>query len=122
MWRVNMFQKKHLQGAFVIAFILLTYTPYLYVQEKKQECIENVSTRLQEKGYHESDIISIESYWHLAGLPNYQETVTFKNEPNIRYIYWCEEGQREYYSVDRKEVPIEQLKNYDVVPLSDAYK
>ena len=118
-----MFTKKHLQGASILAFILLTFTPFLYVQEKKQKCLEKVWTRLEDKGYSESDIRQIESKYHFAGLPSYWKTVIFNNEPNIQYVYWCHhEGQMEYYSLDGKEVPIDQLKNYDVIPLSEKYK
>ena len=118
-----MFTKKHLQGASILAFILLTFTPFLYVQEKKQECLEKVLTRLEGKGYKESDIGLIESKYHFSGLPSYWENVIFNNEPNIQYVYWChQEGQMEYHSLDGKEVPIDQLKNYDVVPLSERYK
>jgi len=101
-----MITKKHLQGACILAFILLTFTPLLYVQEKKQKCLEKVLTRLEEKGYRESDISLIESKYHLAGLPNYWESVIFKNEPTIKYVYYChQEGQMEYHSLDGKKFP-----------------
>lgn len=74
------------------------------------------------KGYDESEIKTLESKWTFGGLPNYYVEVTFKNEPNIVYLYLAHHliGQFEYYDINGKKIPIEELKNYDPTTIENS--
>lgn len=88
--------------------------PFLVINAKKKKCLDSVSVYLEEKGYEEDEIRKMESKWAFNGLPSYWVGVVFENESNIRYNYYCSrEGQFEYYPLDGKQVPVEELKNYD---------
>lgn len=72
----------------------------------------------EEKGYDESKIKNLKSKWNFIGIPKYYVEVTFKNEPNIVYFYFVNngKGQFEYYDTEGKTIPVEDLKNYDPAP------
>lgn len=95
--------------------LLFSLSIFVYVQVKKQIAAHKVTDYLfEEKGYDESEIKMIESKWTI-GISTYYVKVTFQNEPNIVYLYFAHDlkGQFEYYEIDGKTVPIEELKNYD---------
>jgi len=102
--------------------ILIIFAPVAFIQFKKHQASEKVMQYLTEvKGYEESEIINLESKWTFFGIPKYYVEVTFKNEPNIVYLYFANDlkGQFEYYEIDGETIPPEDLKNYD--PTTNAH-
>ncbi|MFJ8261241.1 DUF3139 domain-containing protein [Rummeliibacillus sp. NPDC094406] len=96
--------------------LILISSIFLYIQLKKQLSANTVMDYLiEEKGYEESEIITLESKWNFFGIPKYHVEVTFKNEPNVVYLYFANDlkGQFEYYVIDGETIPPEDLKNYD---------
>lgn len=97
-----------------LTLILLLLSTRIYINVKKQKCLNEVTNYLyQEKGYTEADIKMIES--KKSRLPSYYVKVIFENEPTIMYSYFCKRkiGQFENYPIYGPEIPIDQLKNYD---------
>lgn len=66
---------------------------------------------ITEKGYEESEVLTLESKYTFFGIPTYCVEVTFKNEPNI--VTDDLKGQFEYYEIHGKTIPTTDLKNYD---------
>jgi len=103
---------------FILIVSIIILAPFSYVQFKKHQASDRVWQYLtEEKGYEENDIKGLKSEWSFIGIPTYHVEVIFKNEPNIVYYYFAHredaKGQFEYYDLNGKNVPIENLKNYD---------
>ncbi len=96
--------------------ILIIFAAIAFVQFKKHQASDKVMQYLTEiRGYEESEIITLESKYTFFGIPKYHVEVIFKNEPKIVYLYFANDlkGQFEYYEIDGKTIPTEDLKNYD---------
>ena len=101
-----------------ILVVLVISATFGFIQFKKHCASDIVMEYLTEvKGYEKSEIVTIESKWTFFGIPKYYVEVSFKNEPNIIYLYLANDlkGQFEYYTIDGKTIPTENLKNYDPV-------
>ncbi|MFJ8520266.1 DUF3139 domain-containing protein [Lysinibacillus xylanilyticus] len=102
--------------------LIIVSSIFLYIQLKKQLSANTVMDYLiEEKGYKKSEIITLESKWTFLGIPKYHVEVTFKNEPNIVYLYFANDlrGQFEYYEINGETIPPEDLKKYD--PRTNAH-
>lgn len=109
---------KRLFITLAILVILAFSASFAFIQFKKQRASNNVMEYLTEvKGYEKSQIVTLESKWSFFGIPKYYVEVSFKNEPNIIYLYLANDlkGQFEYYAMDVKTIPTKDLKNYDPV-------
>lgn len=101
-----------------ILVVLVISATFGFIQFKKHRASDNVMEYLTEvKGYEKSEIVTIESKWSFFGIPKYYVEVSFKNEPNIVYLYLANglNGQFEYYAINGETIPTEYLKNYDPV-------
>jgi hypothetical protein len=100
---------------FIIGIVL---TPFIYVQVNKVVYKNKVMDYLiQDKGYQQEEILSVEGVWGMK-LPPFYSVVVFENEPYIEYIYFAhnEIMQFEYRLIDegkQKGISVKDLKNYE---------
>ena len=101
-----------------ILVVIVFSASFALIQFKKHQASDNVMEYLTEvKGYEKSEILTLQSKWTFFGIPKYYVEVSFKNEPNIIYLYFTNDlkGQFEYYPIDGETIPTEDLKNYDSI-------
>jgi hypothetical protein len=102
-------------SSFIIAIVL---TPFIYVQVNKVVYKNKVMKYLiEEKGYQQEEIKSVEGVWGMK-LPPFYSVVVFENESYVEYIYFAhnEIMQFEYRLTDeRKQQGISEkdLLNYE---------
>lgn len=71
---------------FVVLILILI--PFVYVQGNKMAYAEKVrSYLLQEKGYKEEELASVQGVWGIK-LPPFYTLVVFKDEPHVEYVYF----------------------------------
>lgn len=116
--KLSIWEVVQIKRIFIILaiLILIIFASVAFIQLKKHQASDNVMQYLtEEKGYEKSEIITFASKWNFFGIPKYHVEVIFRNEPNIVYLYFAHDvkGQFEYYVIDGKTIPTENLKNYD---------
>lgn len=90
-WRLHMPKKKMKAGTIVLIIILsvillIVGGVYTALQIKFRSLERSlVHYLVTERGYKESDILSIEA--SLSKLPKYPVVVYFKDKPNIMYVF-----------------------------------
>ncbi|TQR15603.1 DUF3139 domain-containing protein [Psychrobacillus soli] len=111
--------KRIIKITLLVILIGLVIVPLVSVQVNKYIYKNRVTTYLiEDKGYKEEDIESIEGKWGFK-LPAYYTVVTFKNEPHVEYTYFAHDKdvfQFNYNIIDegKKEgIKEEDLKNFN---------
>jgi len=105
-----------------ILLLLLLLSPFVYVKSNKLIYANRVEAYLiDEQKYREDEIKSIEGVWGIM-LPSFYATVVFKNEPEVKYIYFAhnEVLQFDYMITEagkEKGIAKSKLKHY--VPLNE---
>jgi hypothetical protein len=105
----------------IISILVIWFIVSLFTDKKENEptFYEEKVTRylIDEKGYEEDEIKSIEERGELGSLPPRYVVVTFENETHIAYIYYAHHivVQASYYFLDEeyKGFTEEDLKNID---------
>ncbi|MEF2965844.1 DUF3139 domain-containing protein [Paenibacillus sp. M1] len=76
-------------GIIAALVTILVATPIIYVQANKQIYANRVTDYLvEEQNYNKDDLKSVKGVWGVK-LPSFFVTVTFKDEPNVEYIYFA---------------------------------
>ncbi|RAW19397.1 hypothetical protein DC345_01055 [Paenibacillus taichungensis] len=82
-------KKKYVLPAVLIITVMLVLTPIIYVQVNKLIYAHRVTEYLiEEKKYTQEEIESVEGIWNVK-LPPFSAEVTFKDEPDVEYIYFA---------------------------------
>jgi len=109
--------KKIVLLLFVVLLLVLVLTPIVYVQSNKRIYANKVTKYLiEDQKYKMDEIESVKGVWGLA-LPQFYVVVSFKDEPNVEYIYFAHNDviQFEYKAIEEemKEPSKSDLKHYD---------
>ncbi|MDY8025405.1 DUF3139 domain-containing protein [Paenibacillus polymyxa] len=79
-------KKKKIGITLLILIIVVSGGLYLALQIKLNSLEQDLKSYLiNEKGYSESDILSIKA--RLSSMPKYPVTVRFRDDPNTEYIF-----------------------------------
>jgi len=110
--------KKNVTIILFVILIGLVILPIVYIQANKYIYKNRVMTHLiEENDFEKEDIESIEG--KLGSLPTFYVIVTFKNEPDVKYIYFAHDNdvfQFDYQITDegqKEGIKEEDLKNYN---------
>ncbi|MBO0603507.1 DUF3139 domain-containing protein [Sporosarcina sp. E16_3] len=114
MWKKG----KTFKVALLVILVGIVIVPIVLIQANKYIYKNRVSTYLiEKKGFVKEDIESIEG--KLGSLPTFYVIVTFKNEPDVKYMYFAHDNnvfQFDYQITDegqREGIKEEDLKNYN---------
>ena len=110
--------KKNVIIILCVILIGLVTLPKVYIEVNKYIYKNRVMTYLiEENDFEKGDIESIEGIWGFK-LPAFYAIVTFKNEPEVEYIYFAHDDvfQFSYQITDEGQkvgIKEEDLKNYN---------
>ena len=107
---------KHLKIVAILVLGLIL-ARFIYIEVNKNIYKNRVTDYLlQEVGYDESEIASVEGVYGFK-MPEFYGVVIFTNEPYVEYLYFAhgKVSQYEYQIIDSQydELSQDELKNYD---------